>query len=300
MSYLSRIINSANDYMQTEDFSRNVATATAAATLYNALSTPATLASAATSDLINTTTQNAENAFHWVQTYIDPVMFATSDSVLVGFLNAPIKDSGVDSSAVPLLGMCENINISMSNNIVTLKELRGERTILIPGKSQPGSISISRMLAYMPNFMRTVGGYSDKSWRFDMQNTDSKQLFGLFLVFRSSDRTQTLSTLYAERCALQASNISMQAGQSFLLENLNILFDRLVDNCSTTVTEDSGTSSTSTGFALADSLLGAAEVVKSAKAAYTAISSVHSVSTLSRAVDYTQKLSELAGKYAKR
>lgn len=187
---------------------------------------------------VNTIASSAKNPFSWVEQYIKPSMFATPDSVLIGFVNNPIKGSGDIGSDVPLLGMCENISINTGINIVTLKELRTERTIIIPSKSAPGSINISRMLCLGANFARTIGNFTiggsgDKKWRLNSQSPDMKQLFGLWIIFLTADRSNTISSVFAERCAIQSVSINVQAGQTNLYEGMNITFDKLVDDIPT-------------------------------------------------------------------
>ena len=244
---------------------------------------------------VNKTTQSATNAFNWVERYITPSMFATPDSVLIGFLNTPLKANSSIGAEIPLLGMCESFSISQANNVVTLKELRSERTIIIPSKSQPGSISITRLLGLGPNFIRAVGNYSDNKWRMNMQNVDSKQLFSIVIMFLTADRTQTISTLYAERCTVQSSSISVQGGQTCLMENVNILFDRLVDDCSDAPSVSSAAESIlSTGAGGELDFFSAAakatQTINKVKATFNALRSVNIIGTGARAVSYAEDL----------
>lgn len=270
---------------------------------------------------VNTSTSSATNAFKWVEKYIKPSMFATPDSALIGFANNPIKDNGGVSTDIPLLGMCESFSISTGISVITLKELRAERTIVIPSKSQPGSITINRLLGLGANFARTMGNYTlgnsgDGKWRFNTQSNDSKQLFGLYIIFMSADRTQTLSTLFAERCAIQGNSIMVQAGQASLFESINIVFDKLVDDCADVVestapapsavstvstTGKEAASAATTGIRTAETsglstnnalnaALKAATTINHVKATAQALRSVSSIGTAARAVDYTSNL----------
>lgn len=252
---------------------------------------------------VNKTTQSATSAFNWVERYITPSMFATPDSVLIGFLNTPLKSSSSIGAEIPLLGMCESFSVNQANNVVTLKELRSERTIIIPSKSQPGSISISRLLGMGPNFIRAVGNYSDNKWRMNMQNVDSKQLFSIVIMFLTADRSQTISTLYAERCTIQSSNINVQGGQTCLMENVNILFDRLIDDCNDTASVSAATSSI--GDSAEDkqdffsAALKATQTINQVKATRNALRSVNSIGTAARAVSYAEDLLDTYYDYTK-
>lgn len=243
---------------------------------------------------VNKTTQSAASAFNWVERYITPSMFATPDSVLIGFLNTPLKSSGSIGAEIPLLGMCESFSINQANNVVTLKELRSERTIIIPSKSQPGSISVSRLLGLGPNFIRAVGNYSDNKWRMNMQNVDSKQLFSIIIVFLTADRSQTISTLYAERCTVQSSSINVQGGQTCLMENVSILFDRLVDDCndaaSTSSAIESADASQDGTLDFFSAAAKATQTINQVKATCNALKSVNSIGTAARAVSYAEDL----------
>ena len=252
---------------------------------------------------VNTTVQSATNAFSWVERYITPSMFATPDSVLIGFLNAPLKAGSGVGTEIPLLGMCENLSINQANNVVTLKELRSERTIIIPSKSQPGSISVTRLLGLGPNFIRAIGGYTDNKWRMNMQNVDSKQLFGMIIVFLTADRTATISTLYAERCTIQSSNINIQGGQTCLMENVSILFDRLVDDCNDASIASSiaeAEASTDKPEDMFTALAKATQTINQVKATYNALKSVNSIGTAARAVSYAEDLLDTYNDYMKK
>lgn len=194
---------------------------------------------------IQTSSTGAEKgAFKWVEQFITPDMFATADSCLIGY-GAPLRGNNPAGSDFKLIGFCQNLNISTGVNVVTFKELRNERTIVIPTKSTPGSISISRMLGNMPDFMSTV--VKGTGWKMDSHSIDCKQLFGLVLIFMSSSRANTISSLYAERCAVQTMSVPVQAGQFQLYQNIQIIFDRLIDGTNTVSPNKGETISSSTG-----------------------------------------------------
>ena len=166
-------------------------------------------------------------AFKWVEQYVSPSMFATAESCLLGY-GLPIKSANSAGSNFNLLGFCQDVSINVGASVVTFKELRCEHTRVIPTKSTPGSITITRVLGNMPDFLSAVIGGS--GWKFNSQAVDFKQLFGLAIVFMTSGRTKTLSTLYAERCAIQNISIPIQAGNFQLVQNITIVFDKLIDD----------------------------------------------------------------------
>lgn len=181
-------------------------------------------------------------AFKWVQQIVTPDMFATPDSCLLGF-GTPIRGANDAGSDFQLIGFCENININVGLSVITFKELRNERNIIIPTKSTPGSITITRMLGNMPNFPATV--CSGSGWKMDTQSLDMKKLFGLAIIFMSPSRKDTISTLYAERCAIQSMSVGVQAGQFQMYETIQIMFDKLRDD-TMAVTSAATTATTST------------------------------------------------------
>ena len=178
---------------------------------------------------VTTRTQAEKGAFKWVEQFVTPDMFATAESCLIGY-SVPIKGAAAAGDDFKLLGFCENLTINTGVSVVALKELRSERNLIIPTKSTPGSISISRLLGGMPSFVSTVSGGT--GWTMDSRSSSMKKLFGLVLIFMSPSRKDTFTTLYAERCAVQSVSIPVQAGQFQLYESVQIVFDRIVDGSS--------------------------------------------------------------------
>lgn len=174
---------------------------------------------------VQTSTLNSDKgAFKWLEAFLTPSMFASADSCLLGY-GKPIYSSNSQGREFNVLGFCENISISQGISVMTLKELRTERTIVIPGKSLPGSITITRLLGDIPNFAGKVTG-QDK-WVLSSQGRTMKQLFGLYIVFYTNDRKKELSALYAERCVIQNHALGMQNGQFQLFETINLVFGKL-------------------------------------------------------------------------
>lgn len=166
-------------------------------------------------------------AFRWVEKFVTPDMFATPDSCLVGY-GEPIRGANDAGSNFNLIGFCQNFTVNTGNNVVTFKELRNESTIVIPTKSLPGTISITRLLGYMPDFISTVS--KGTKWSMDPQSKRFKKLFGLVLIFMSPSRKDTFCTLYAERCAVQSATVQVQAGQMEMAQSIQIAFGRLLDD----------------------------------------------------------------------
>lgn len=176
---------------------------------------------------VQTSTLNSDKgAFKWLEAFLTPSMFASADSCLLGY-GKPIYSSNSQGRDFNVLGFCENISISQGVSVMTLKELRAERTIVIPGKSMPGSITITRLLGDIPNFASKVTGQAGNKWLMSTQGRTMKQLFGLYIVFYTNDRKKELAAMYAERCAIQNHAIGMQNGQFQLFETVNLVFGKL-------------------------------------------------------------------------
>lgn len=176
-----------------------------------------------------TTASAAGAAFRWVGDVVSPAMFANADSTLL--FAVPVVASKFDPVAnYALLGMCQSFNFNIGTRVFTYKELRGEHTIIIPQKSDPGSMSITRMLGGCANFNAAVAGGS--CWAWDNQSRVNKQLFGIMAVYLNTPRESTLGGLYFERCAIRNNSSGMQKGEFILYESIDIVFDRVIDSVS--------------------------------------------------------------------
>ena len=177
---------------------------------------------------VQKTTSDAQGgAFSWVERIVTPNMFASSDSCLIAIV-PPVATSFNGSESYNLIGMVSDFSFSQQANIVTLKEYRAERNIIIPQKTMPGNLSLSRFLGDFPNTLASAK--SKSTWCVDLQTRDNKSLFGILLTFYSYKRDKKLASLYFERCAVNAITASMPAGQFQLTENISVVFDRVIDD----------------------------------------------------------------------
>lgn len=189
-------------------------------------------------DTLQKSTLDANKAaFKWVEAAVTTDMFASPDSCLIA-ISTPIKGSGSASTSTQvkaaqefkILGFCRGLNIQTGVNVMSFKELRNERNIIIPVKSTTGTITIDRLLGTMPNFITSATKTTGSGWTLDSQSSGMKTLFGLVIVFMSTARKNSLATVYAERCAVQNVSVGVQAGQFALYESVQIIFDRLIDD----------------------------------------------------------------------
>ena len=169
--------------------------------------------------------------FGWLEEYIDPTMFASSDACLLT-IGCSKKELNEDGSMGKVLGFCDNISFSLSNTVITLKELRAERTILIPGKANAGNLSLARVICKgesVTNFLGVVSKEGDRRLRYDNQLRIAKKPFGIGVVMFSSIGKKELTTFYIEQCVINAISVPIGSKQYSLYENINISFNRIVD-----------------------------------------------------------------------
>lgn len=178
--------------------------------------------------MIQTSTTSAyRGALKFVQAAISPSMFATPDSALI-FVVPPVASAYINYKDYTLLGMCESFGISHSTNFTVFKEYRCEETFILPQKSGPGNLSLTRLQGAYPNLMATCLGTT--GWKSDRSTRTSKKLFGIMVVYLDAGRTSELGTMYFERCANISSNSVVQAAGLALHENVSITFGRVRDD----------------------------------------------------------------------
>ena len=164
-------------------------------------------------------------SFKWVEMETTPDSFATADSMLL-FAGDPIyANLDIGAELVPI-GLCQQFSFSSGVNVSTFKELRCEETIVIPGKSLAGSMTISRLCGDYSSLSNRL--HISPNWNFSTQSTLYKPLFGLMAMFLNPSRNQTVSTLYFERSAISSFNVGVSAGNFQILDNLNIVYGRCI------------------------------------------------------------------------
>lgn len=173
-------------------------------------------------------------AFKWVEQESIPADFVSYDSVLI-FAGEPIyKDNPIGSTFIPL-GFCQNFNISGSNNVLTVQELRCEEQIVLPGKTMPVNINIARLCGDWRNLLSrlhitdTENANKLPKWTYSMQYKGMRNLFGLLVMVMDTSRREIISQFYIERCAVQSWSWGMSAGSMQILDNVNIIAGRIID-----------------------------------------------------------------------
>ena len=186
-----------------------------------------TAASDTTSMVQTSLSSKNKGAFKWVQENLTTDMFVSAESCFIAF-GKPLYSANSSGTDFNLIGMCQDISISVGVNVMSFKELRADRNIILPLKSTPGNLSIRRLLTTSGTINSLVHG--DTNWAYDTQKASTKNLFGILIAFMSPGRTKDIASVYAERCAITNMSIPINAGNFALSESINIIFDRLKDD----------------------------------------------------------------------
>ena len=154
-----------------------------------------------------------------------PENFATADSVLLFAGESLYSNLNTGAELVPI-GLCQNWQFSSSINVTTFKELRCEENIVIPGKSQAGSMTMGRLCGTYSSLTNRLHILPD--WNYSTQSLAMKPLFGLMAMFLTPSREQSISTLYFERCAITSISMGLNAGSYQILDNVGIVYGRCI------------------------------------------------------------------------
>lgn len=146
------------------------------------------------------------------------------------------------------IGMVQNINVTQTKPTQPLMAIGSGRMFFVSGKAQ-GTAAIARLFVNGRNLLRVlytnvIQANVDVN-KFDdyaavppigtapsqfFANLDSELFlipFGLAMVFRSKVH-QAIGAFYLELCMINNWTINFSAGQNLILENVNLLFDRLM------------------------------------------------------------------------
>lgn len=147
------------------------------------------------------------------------------------------------------IGMVQSFNAMLQKPTQPLQAIGSGRIFYVSGKSQ-GNAQIARLFVNGRNLLRVlytnavqagldVSKFDDRAalekptsspnTQFFM-NLDSELFlipFGLACFFRDKIHSK-IGAFYLELCALNSYNISFNAGQNMILENVSLLFDRAI------------------------------------------------------------------------
>lgn len=143
------------------------------------------------------------------------------------------------------LGMIQNMQISQQKPTTPMQAIGSGRLFFISGKAQ-GQVSIARLFVNGRNLLRAlytnaiqagidVTKFDDPAARAGSKlgqffaNLDSELFmipFGLGVFFRDKLHHE-IGAFYLELCVINTWAIGVGAGQNMIMENVNIMFDRL-------------------------------------------------------------------------
>ncbi|RLC88618.1 MAG: hypothetical protein DRJ03_01730 [Chloroflexi bacterium] len=145
------------------------------------------------------------------------------------------------------IGMVQNINVTQTKPTQPLMAVGSGRMFFVSGKAQ-GTAAVARLFVNGRNLLRVlytnvvranidvnkfddyaavpkIGGAQSQFFA----NLDSELFmipFGMAIVFRNKAH-QSIGAFYLELCMINNWTINFSAGQNLILENVNLLFDRL-------------------------------------------------------------------------
>ena len=192
------------------------------------------------------------------QSYVERLMdhaalsSAHPDDTLL-LAGAPRYGATQGSEPAPLanmlpIGMVQNLNVTQTKPTQPLMSIGSGRMFFVSGKAQ-GTAAMARLFVNGRNLLRVLhtnavqhgvnpNKFDDKAalpastgaYPQFFANLDSELFllpFGLGCLFR--DKTHhAIGAFYLELCMINNWTINFSAGQNLILENVNMLFDRLV------------------------------------------------------------------------
>ena len=186
------------------------------------------------------------HAFNWIERYVTPSMFASAHGSIILASKYPVASMLQSPDDYVIVGLSPSVSYATSTGFIAINELRTEGNTIIPTKAQPGSLSIQRFMGNFPNFIGRKMG-ADR-WAYNNQSRDYKNLFSLAIISFNTARTDVAGILIFEKCAIVNHSSAIQREQFQLVESVNIVFDRVVDNKDLAYAGlNYGTSSSTTG-----------------------------------------------------
>lgn len=181
------------------------------------------------SRILTDNTNPQPGAFKWVEFESEPRDFVSYDSVLL-FVGEPLwADNDAKKTFTPL-GACQNFSMNAGVNITAIQELRCEEQIIIPGKTQPTNINISRLCGIWSNLINRVHNIDTQlEWNYGLHYKGMRDLFGLYVLVLDTSRRNIITSFYVERCALTAFQLGISAGSYQIVEGISITAGRIVD-----------------------------------------------------------------------
>lgn len=206
------------------------------------------------------TTQAEQASWEFQNSYIERLMdnsaltAAHPDDTLI--LAGPPRHLAQPSNALFFrkllpLGMIQNMQVTQQKPTTPMQAIGSGRLFFISGKAQ-GQASIARLFVNGRNLLRAlytnaiqagvdVSKFDDAAAQGSLNqffaNLDSELFmipFGMAVFFRDKIHNE-IGAFYLELCMINSWAIGVGAGQNMIMENVNMMFDRLKPISSGTV-----------------------------------------------------------------
>ena len=179
------------------------------------------------------------------------------DSILVAGPPRLTQASDKDESFF-IVGVCQNINLQEQSQVQPLKAL-GSRRHIFAKTNSPVSVSIQRLFFLGNNMYRVLyqkikkevldpepgeqsandklivgkdDNYTDTYMLANIEEDLFRIPFGLGLIYNTTSTSRKkgshLAAEYVECCVLQSRAVSIQTGQAIIMENVQIMADRVI------------------------------------------------------------------------
>jgi len=194
------------------------------------------------------------NLWKFQQTYIERLMDHSALSsahpddtlILAGPPRYTTKDAGqfFVNKLLPI-GMVQQMQVTQQKPTTPMQAIGSGRAFYVSGKAQ-GSASIARLFVNGRNLLRALYTNAVTSGidvsKFDdpaafrkpkskfFCNLDSELFlipFGMAMIFRDKIHNE-IGAFYLELCQINSWAIAVGAGQTMIMENVNLMFDRLL------------------------------------------------------------------------
>jgi len=176
------------------------------------------------------------------------------DSLLVA---GPARFAGsTQSGDFYVIGVCQQLQIQEQSNVQPIKSI-GTRRMMFTKSNAPVSISIGRMMFYGKNLARALytqvtasfadvntasqkfaqgGTYADSKFLTNLEEDLYRTPFGLGIIYHTprtasyadNGTNDAVGAEFAECCYLVSRATSVQSGLTTIMENVQILADRIV------------------------------------------------------------------------
>lgn len=174
----------------------------------------------------------------WVERLRTAIDFITPDTTLVCVTDVPFHEDLTSAKLTPI-GLTQSVGVNEGAGVAYAGEIGSRRKRGMVGSSVGGSISISRMLCVGKNALATIAStkttethpasWTEREWAAltGMNHDRLRYPVGIVLIEAGPDGKPYAASMY-EQCLIQGTSKGYQAGQSVVVENINLIFEQVV------------------------------------------------------------------------